>query len=143
MLAFNNGSNAGGLAGSTTNNEIFADGGNITATFFGGGTGANGVELDLTGNASLTDYTTALQQVTFSSTVNDPTGGGTATTRALGFQFEDTNNVASNVATTVLDTKAGTSPPPPPPATPPTVSAGATATSWRMGASRFSISGSR
>jgi hypothetical protein len=128
VLAFNNGFNAGGLAGSTTNNEIFADGGRITATFFSGGTGVNGVELDLTGTASLTDYTTALQQVTFSSTVNDPTAGGTATTRNVGFQFVDTNNVASNVATTHLDTKAGTSPPPPPPATPPTVAAGATAT---------------
>ncbi len=87
MLGFNNGFNAGGLAGSTANKEIFADGGVITATLLNGGAGANGAEVDLTGTASLNDYTTALQQVTFSSSVNDPTGGGTVTTRALGFQF--------------------------------------------------------
>ena len=55
MLGFNNGFNAGDLAGSTANKEFFADGGIITATFLNGGSGANGAEVDLTGNASLND----------------------------------------------------------------------------------------
>ncbi|MBV9113111.1 MAG: hypothetical protein JOY67_09845, partial [Hyphomicrobiales bacterium] len=134
LLAFNNGPNAGGLAGSGANKEIFADGSVITASFLAGGSGTNGVQLTLTGNASTNDYATALDQVTFSSSVNDPTAGGTATSRDVGFQFVDTNNIASLVNTTHLDTKAGSAPPPP---TPPSVTAGATATFTENGPIAF------
>ena len=126
MLAFNNGSNAGGQSGSTVNSETFADGGVITGNATVGTSGGNGVTLTLSGNASQADYVTALDQMTFSNS-SDPTGGGTATNRTLSFQFEDVNNIVSPVTSTnaSLHTVFG-SPPPPPGAV--TVTAGGTVT---------------
>ncbi len=117
-VAFNNGSNAGGLAGSGTNKEIFTDG--VTITFDGSTFRATGNS----GAASIPDFNTALTQLTFSSNV-DPTGGGQRTSANFSFQFVDTQNVASQVTNASLGLTAGSPPPPPaPPATPPSISAG-------------------
>ena len=87
VVAFNNGSNAGGLAGSGTNKEIFADGIIITfdgSTFLPSGSGA----------VAIGDLNTALRQLTFSSNV-DPTGGGQRTSANFSFQFVDSQNMGS------------------------------------------------
>jgi len=121
VLAFNNGPNAGGLAGSGTNKEIFADGTVITF---------NGSEFlpTNTGSIGIPDLNTALQQLTFQSTL-DPTGGGQRSNVQFSFQYVDTQNVASQITTASMAVTAGSPPPPPPPpATPPTVNAGAVVT---------------
>jgi Domain of unknown function (DUF4347)/Bacterial Ig domain/Cadherin-like domain/SdrD B-like domain/Bacterial Ig-like domain len=92
VLSFNNG----------TNTEHFGDGGTINATYAGG-------VLSLNGPASVADYQTALRQVQFSfnGSVNsgtnvDPTGGGTDTTRAIGWTVSDAA-VTSNSGSSTLN----------------------------------------
>ena len=124
VLAFNNGSNAGGQAGSTVNIELFADGFTITANGSTGG-GGTGASITLTGEASTADYSQALSQVTFSSGGNPTGASGTDTSRTITFQAVNAVNIASHETSDFLHTTVGS--PPPPPGTL-TVTAGGTVT---------------
>ena len=61
--------------------------------------------LTLTGNATIAQYQTALESVTYSFTADgDPTGGGAHTTRTISWQVTDALATASAAATSTLDT---------------------------------------
>ena len=61
--------------------------------------------MSLTGSASVADYQAALQLITFSNP-NDPTGGGTANTRTIGWTVND--GTVSSVPGTATLTLAST-----------------------------------
>ena len=59
-------------------------------------------ELTLSGTASLADYQTALDSVTYSSTAADPTANGTDTSRTITWMVSDANG-SSKLATSTID----------------------------------------
>ena len=93
---------SGAITGDTlnfTHAGSYADGGIITGSF-------SGTTLTLTGNnlASVADFTSALDAVTYSFTANgDPTGGGGNTARTISWAVND-GTVSSVAATSMLTT---------------------------------------
>jgi hypothetical protein len=98
-------------------NAISGDVLNFSAQNNIGATYANGV-LTLSGNASLANYQTALESITYSFTPSngDPTGGGSHTSRTIDWTVND-GVVSSSTATSALTLVHAA----------PTVTAGATA----------------
>jgi hypothetical protein len=116
---------AGNINGATISISGFVNGDTLNFTNQNGITGtynsATGV-LTLAGTASDTNYTTALDSITysFSPTNGDPTSGGGSTSRTINWSVNDgsSSNGTSTTATSTLDTVHVA----------PTVTAGATVT---------------
>ena len=78
-----------------TNTQTFTDGDTITATY-----DSTTGKLSLTGNASVNDYQTALQEVqySFSPTNGDPTVAGTDTSRTVNWTVTDNRSTSATAA---------------------------------------------
>ena len=109
----------GSLSGAKVTIGGFIAGDMLNFTNQNGISGAysNGV-LTLTGTATTALYQAALASITYSDGNNDPTGGGSHTSRTISWQVIDTESLTSSISTSSLSTQHVA----------PTVTAGATAT---------------
>lgn len=79
------------ISGYTAGDALALPSATATATGISGSWNANTRKLTLTGTRLLANYKTAIEAVTFSSTSNDPTANGTATSRQISIQLRDAN----------------------------------------------------
>ena len=58
--------------------------------------------FSFTGSYTDANYQTVVRNLTFASTSDDPTAGGTRPTRTIGITVTDGNNASSNTATSTI-----------------------------------------
>jgi T5SS/PEP-CTERM-associated repeat protein len=91
--------------------------------------------LVLSGLASVADYQTALESVTFSSTATDATNGGVDSTRTISWAVSDSQSTSASVVSGVSVW------PPLPPSSPPVLSGGGNIVSYRSTGGSVSVDG--